>query len=1672
MFNTSFALYTTTEVGNVTVNATQVNNGSTDNCAIQSVTVAPSTFTCANTGSNTVTLTVTDVNGNVNTATAIVTVEDTELPVITCPGNIAVNNDVNFCSADVTYTVTTTDNCSAVVTQTAGLPSGSAFPIGTTLNTFVSTDASGNTSTCSFNVVVTDSQLPVVATQPLTVNLNAAGQATITPNQIENGSTDNCAIASITVSPSTFDCTTVGANTVTLTVTDVNGNVNTGTAIVTVQDLIAPTVITQNTTVALGANGSVTVTPAMVNNGSYDNCTFTLTVTPNTFGPSNVGQNTVIVVATDASGNVTFATAIVTIIDTTPPTVVTQNVTVQLNAAGAASVTAAQVNNGSTDNTSIASMTVSPNTFTCASIGANTVTLTVTDVNGNSANGTATVTVVDSILPTITAPANVATTTTTGCTATAVALGTPTTADNCSVASVTNNAPTNYPVGVTTVTWTVTDGSGNVATAAQLVTVTDTTLPTITAPANVIVSANNSCVAINVVLGTPVTADNCTVASVTNNGLASFPLGVTTVTWTVTDASGNTATATQTVTVNDTTLPTIVAPAALTVSSSATCGATGLALGTPVTGDNCSVASVTNNAPTTFPLGATTVTWTVTDGSGNIQTATQLVTVVDTTLPTITAPANIVTTTTSGCTATGIILGTPTTADNCSVASVTNNAPTTYPVGVTTVTWTVTDGSGNVATATQTVTVNDTTLPTITAPANVIVSTNNECSAINVILGLPVTADNCTVASVTNNGLSSFPLGVTTVTWIVTDASGNTATATQTVTVNDTTLPTIVAPAALTVSSSATCGVTGLALGTPVTGDNCSVASVTNNAPTTFPLGATTVTWTVTDGSGNIQTATQLVTVVDTTLPTITAPANIVTTTTSGCTATGIVLGTPTTADNCSVASVTNNAPTTYPVGVTTVTWTVTDGSGNVATATQLVTVNDTTLPTITAPANVIVSANNSCVAINVVLGTPVTADNCTVASVTNNGLASFPLGVTTVTWIVTDASGNTATATQTVTVNDTTLPTIVAPAALTVSSSATCGVTGLSLGTPVTGDNCSVASVTNNAPTTFPLGATTVTWTVTDGSGNIQTATQLVTVVDTTLPTITAPANIVTTTTSGCTATGIVLGTPTTADNCSVASVTNNAPTTYPVGVTTVTWTVTDGSGNVATATQTVTVTDITLPTITAPANVIVSTNNECSAINVVLGSPVTVDNCTVASVTNNGLSSYPLGTTTVTWTVTDASGNAATATQTVTVIDTVLPTIFAPAAINLFTDTTSCTATNVVLETPVTFDNCSVASVTNNAPVAFPIGTTTVIWTVTDGSGNTATATQLVTVTDNVLPTVITQNITVALDVSGQATITAAQINNGSFDNCSIATITVSPTTFNCSNVGPNTVTLTVTDVNGNVKTATAIVTIIDAIAPTVIAQNATVYLDANGYATITTTMINNGSFDSCGIAQMTLSTTTFNCGNVGTNTVTLTVTDVNGNSATADVIITVKNNFPDNDNDGIQDNCDGDDDNDGVLDINDNCPFISNADQADNDNDGTGDACDDDDDNDGILDVNDNCPFTYNPYQEDRDNDGIGDVCDLIEVNVSQAITPNGDGVNDTWVIYNLENYPNNTVRVFNRWGSEVFFARGYQNDWNGFYKNSNQALPDSSSYYYQLDLDGNGSIEKEGWIYISR
>ena len=175
----------------------------------------------------------------------------------------------------------------------------------------------------------------------------------------------------------------------------------------------------------------------------------------------------------------------------------------------------------------------------------------------------------------------------------------------------------------------------------------------------------------------------------------------------------------------------------------------------------------------------------------------------------------------------------------------------------------------------------------------------------------------------------------------------------------------------------------------------------------------------------------------------------------------------------------------------------------------------------------------------------------------------------------------------------------------------------------------------------------------------------------------------------------------------------------------------------------------------------------------------------------------------TTITWSYSDGT-NVSTQTQQVIINDTTAPT---PDALTLAPITAQCQVT--ALTPPTATDNCGgTVIVTNN--VTLPISSsTTITWSYSDGT-NVSTQTQQVIINDTINPLCVTKDITIQLDGTGNATILASEIDNGSSDNCGIASIFVTPNTFTFSNIGNNTVSFTVTDTNGNSSTCNAIVTV----------------------------------------------------------------------------------------------------------------------------------------------------------------------------------------------------------------------------------------------------------------------
>ena len=201
--------------------------------------------------------------------------------------------------------------------------------------------------------------------------------------------------------------------------------------------------------------------------------------------------------------------------------------------------------------------------------------------------------------------------------------------------------------------------------------------------------------------------------------------------------------------------------------------------------------------------------------------------------------------------------------------------------------------------------------------------------------------------------------------------------------------------------------------------------------------------------------------------------------------------------DACSSVTVTQAPPagTFLLKGTNEVVLTAFDSSGNATSSTNFVIVMDTTPPVLFAPANVVVNADpGQCSATNIALGTPTANDNCSSVVTTNNAPQLFPVGTNIVIWTAIDTQGNTTNAIQLVIVNDTELPSITCPAAVTVSTDAgQAYASGVNLGTPVTSDNCGVAAVTNDAPVNFPIGTNSVTWTAIDTHGNVRTCAEQV---------------------------------------------------------------------------------------------------------------------------------------------------------------------------------------------------------------------------------------------------------------------------------------------------------------------------------------------------------------------------------------------------------------------------------------------------------------------------------------------------------------------------------------------------------------------------------------------------
>jgi uncharacterized repeat protein (TIGR01451 family) len=1443
---------------------------------------------CSNSYLITRTWRASDSCGNVSTCQQSISIEDTTKPVVLCPVNKTINCDVAADTA-ITGVATATDNCSGMIndiTYVDNKTRGSCNDNYFIVRTWTAVDSCGNASTCLQNITVQDTTKPIVyCPSNITINCDASADTSITG--VATG-IDNCTdiVFNIAYTNAKINgsCRNNYIISRTWTAEDSCGNIGSCIQLISVQDTTPPVITCP---VDLTINCDVSTDPSSTGKAkASDNCSGKVSniiySDVKTIGGCN--DNYTISrtwTAKDSCGNSGSCLQTISIQNNIKPTMnCPPDVTISChgNTDPASTGTASAVGGCKNVPLKVKFTDVSTN----GSCGRNyTITRTwiAIDSCGNVNSCIQTISIKDTIKPSITCPPN----TTINCqqNASPSFLGIATASDDCTnqVTDITyadtrinGSCPDNYAI---TRKWTAIDSCGNANACIQSITVRDSSKPVITCPPNVTINCQQNSTPFST--GTATATDNCTdvITNITHidnrtNGSCNDNFTINR-NWTAKDSCGNSNSCLQKITVRDTSKPLITCPADITLDCQFISSPSGAGVATAT--DNCTdiVTNITfaDNKTNVICNNNYSITrvWTAIDSCGNVNNCIQKIRVQDTTKPSITCPVDISIDCQSN--SSPLNTGKATATDECTdvVTNITNKDVRTNGSCrdnyIITRTWTAVDSCGNANSCIQIITVQDTSKPVISCPANVVINCQSNSAPNNT--GLATATDNCTdqITNLTYNDVkingSCRDNYVVNRTWTAVDSCGNANTCLQTITVQDTTRPAITCPVNITINCDA--NTSPLSIGFASATDNCTdvVTNITyqdsKNAGTCKDNYSITRTWVASDSCGNLNSCKQSITIQDTTKPLVNCPANSTVNcqNSSDLNQTGIATAT----DNCT-GVVTNinyadtrtngNCPSNYKI---TRVWTAIDSCGNASNCTQTIFVQDTTRPLISCPPNLVINCDASTDKSNTGIATA--TDNCSsILGISfsdikvNNGC---PYNSTiTRTWKAVDSCGNSISCQQTISIIDTVKPTITCPLNVFISceSSKDSTKTGIAIAT----DNCT-GMVTNISYVDLRTEGSCKnnysivrTWTAKDSCGNSSSCTQSIIAQDTTKPVLTCPADII----INCDAntdtskTGIAVAT----DNCaSVVSdirysdvkVNGSCKNSSTI---TRTWTATDSCGNAASCIQKISVQDTTKPVITCPVNITIDCAGSADPTGT--GKAKATDNCT-DFVTNIGFSDTRINgscandyTIRRRWTAADSCGNSTTCIQLIIVQDITKPAITCPVNITINCDQgidtlitgkakASDKCTDIVTDINYT-DTKTLGSCQNNYTILRT-------WMAVDSCGNFNTCTQTIVVQDVTKPVIICPaDLTIDCDkevtppVTGIATAT---------DNCT-STVTNfnyvdSKSSGNC--IGNYTINRiwTAIDSCGNSANCAQVITVQDTLKPSISCPaNLTVDCDAS--------------------------------------------------------------------------------------------------------------------------------------------------------------------------------------------------------------------------------------------------
>ncbi|MCG8782794.1 VWA domain-containing protein, partial [Tenacibaculum finnmarkense] len=892
-------------------------------------------------------------------------------------------------------------------------------------------------------------------------------------------------------------------------------------------------------------------------------------------------------------------------------------------------------------------------------------------------------------------------------------------------------------------------------------------------------------------------------------------------------------------------------------------------------------------------------TFTVTDTCGKTGTDSILITIKDTIKPTFTVPNDAIIYADENCNFDSSVAKTGDVSDESDNCDTTLSATFTDSTiagscegeKIITRTWNLTDDCGNLTEKIQKITIKDTIKPTFTVPNDITIFTDASC-AFDASVGktgeVSDESDNCDTtlsATFTDATIAGICEGekIITRTWNLTDDCGNSTEKTQKITVKDTIKPTFTVPNDAIIYADSTCNFDSSVAKTGDVSDESDNCDTTLNA--TFidvEIAGTcegekiiTRTWNLTDDCGNSTEKTQKITVKDNIKPTFTVPNDITIFTDASCAFDSSVAKTGDVSDESDNCDTTLNATfiDVEIVGICegekiiTRTWNLTDDCGNSTEKTQKITVKDIIKPTFTVPNDAIIYADENC---NFDLSVEKTgdvsdeSDNCDTtlnATFIDVEIAGICEGekIITRTWNLTDDCGNSTEKTQKITVKDTIKPTFTVPNDITIFTDASCAFDS---SVAKTGD---VSDESDNCDTTLVATFTdatiagicegekiiTRTWNLTDDCGNSTEKTQKITVKDTIKPTFTVPNDITIFTDASCafdSSVGKTGDVSDEADNCSTglkATFTDVEKTGTCEGtkIITRTWNLTDSCGNSTQKDQIITVEDNIKPTFTAPADITISTDANCT-FDVSVGKTGEVsdesDNCDttlVATFTDATIAGTCEGEKIITrtWNLTDDCGNSTEKTQKITVKDTIKPTFTVPNDAIIYADST-CNFDSSVAKTGDVSDESDNCDTTLNATfidveiagICEGEKIITRTWNLTDDCGNLTEKTQKITVKDNIKPTFTVPNDVIIYadeNCNFDASVEKTGDVSDESDNCDTtlsATFTDATIAGSCEGEKIITRTWNLTDDCGNSTEKTQKITVKDNIKPTFTVPN----------------------------------------------------------------------------------------------------------------------------------------------------------------------------------------------------------------------------------------------------------